>query len=354
MSTLKLTSEELELIKSTRAIAAEALVSEEVKKTNQNKLNAKENQIQTSERTLAMAKIRFDVMTNFVYELSGAKDNPFVQIIKTKEEKIKDSYHSFSCKKYKDIIIKLNSTSTGSKILKQFQSGEINKWEIEDEEISNLIYLVDYGVPVDLKPIVISFQVCNYVTNEEVEVEIGTGEYDKQGNYITKKMMKPCYTLSYSEKQHGRRTIQGVKVSSASRDLLACDFYKGNSHYNKQTYTKATKIVEDVNYSIGDLAARLEQKNKRERDVDYTAKKFAEYCENNKAIICSSSSNLRVTLHNKVSYILDSLCSDKQDDFVIEYENIRLPNRSDLDYEVSTKMAKKFMELISEFDFTQK
>ena len=355
MKNLELTKEELELIKSKREKEAQAKISKEQKKTEHNKAQAKKDQQEDIITYKNRAEDHLSVMLNFENKLTSFKDNPFKQVISEHTDEIKASYYSFTCKKYADAITKLNSTKEGAKILKQFQSDEIRRWDIENEKLRDLIYIIDYGVEIKLKPLTYSYKRCKYVTNTKVKCNISQWDEAKEV-YVNKNVKRPCYTLYYAEKSHGRSTIQGVSVERADSRNLGYSFYKGNSNYYKEVYRTAKRIVEEVNYQLSNLDERIESQNKAERDQKYTQQKFAEYVSERKEFILKSDpSRLEITLKNKVRYNLNgSLCSDTKQEFELSYDNINLPSRYDLNYETSEAMALEFLDLISKFDFTQK
>jgi hypothetical protein len=355
MKHLELTKEELELIKSKRIKEAQAKISKEQKKTEHNKAQAKKDQQEDIITSKKVAENSLSVMLDFESKLTAFKDNPFKKVITEHTDEIKASYYSFTCKKYADTITKLNSTKEGKKVLEQFQNNEIRRWDIENEKIRDLIYIIDYGVEIKLKPLTYSYKRCKYVTNTKVKCK--TSKWNEvTEKYETKNVKRPCYTLYYAEKTHSRRTIQGVSVQKADSNNLGYSFYKGNSNYYKEVYRTAKRIVEEVNYQLSNLDQRIESQNKAERDHKYTQQKFAEYVSEHKALILKSDpQRLEITLKNKVRYNLNgSLCSDEKQEFVLSYDNINLPSRYDLNYETSEAMAIEFLDLISKFDFTQK
>tara|TARA_R110002074_G_scaffold116180_5_gene247414 strand:- start:1295 stop:2017 length:723 start_codon:yes stop_codon:yes gene_type:complete len=240
-------------------------------------------------------------------------------------------------------------------VYEQFLSNEIRRWDIEDEKIRDLIYIADYGVEINLKSLKYSYKQCRYETTTKVKCNVSEWN-EKKDEWVTKTKAKPCYELHYSEKTHGRSTIQGVSVKKADSENLSYSFYKGNSNYYKEVYTTGKRIVEEVNYQIDQLDHRIESQSKYERDEKYTKKKFAEYVnERKESILNSNPRKLQITLKNKVVYTLNgSLCSDKKENFVLSYDNIKVPGRYDLDYTTSETMALAFLDLVSKFDFKQK
>lgn len=370
---IKLSAEELQLIKESRA-QAEALKNKDKNETEANRKEAEEY-LKKKSKEFAIEMVRKNkVVSDFFVNHLTTKG--FVLNHESESKGFTTQYRATHGKEFDAMKKKVEDRwdEVSAELDKMKASHDdphrhYSLWDLRGE----LKDLVEFARGLDERfegftaevrvtlTRTITTTVSTIVSNRKIRVK--KNEWDDNGNLIEGYNVKPLFTLFYNDEKQGTwGKKEGVSVSCASNKYAPRDDIFSRGRYgSKHVYkvpgsmlNKMKELDEIMEWNKERAKEKEQEQNKSLRDDEYTREKFAQLVFKTSNVEDADYDNLCITLKNGVEITVDGLCSEKRDEFVLDYSSIRLPVDKATNENFSAELFAKFMEFIQTAELIKK
>ena len=341
-NTIKLSNEELELIKSQRAEQkriADAEKNKFINKTKRNNLESVQARTQSIENFKEQKERERAFMEKFYVD--SEKQNIITDYDKVEVPCTKSfecSYYSFICEGYEKAVNILKSDEA-KEIYARLESDtdELDRYCSEAMLVRENENIRDYGFKIVLEPIVVDYVELEF--HHVHKVPVGTNEVS-------------AFKISYLDDYYTRR--KGVQVKVANYQYFwKYEFKTSDRTYSdNRIYTRLNTIRKKVDEMLSMIDQRIEQDNKARLDREYTDKKFAEFVANETEVDSYCSDSLEITYNNGTKLQLAHLSIDperKRLEFDLSFNRIRLPQSYEV--KMNQEQLREFLNTMKNLNF---